>query len=118
MPFTTALRLAGISFLALGLAHILYLILAVEMGTPDPLSYWGCHFFGVAYSCIGIQFFRGKSQLLLPALIVNSIGLLAILKAHFLTPLWPADPYFLAADLVTVPALAVLWRWSKRRQQG
>ena len=115
MPlFTTLFRLAGAAFIALGLTHNGYLLLAVEVGAPDALSYWGCHFFGLAYTFFGIQFLRGKTQFLLPALIVNSIGLLAMLKAIFLTPLWDWDPYFLTADLITMPSLLLLWQWHKR----
>ena len=115
MPsFLLQLRITGAAFTLLGLLHMVYLAVAVEVGAPDTLSYWGGHFFGVAYTAFGLHFLAGKSRWLLVAFIVNSIGLLAMLKANFITPLWDWDPYFLAADLLTVPVLFWLYRTQKR----
>ena len=77
------------------------------MPLSEPAAIGGI-LFGVLYVVFGITLFRGKTNLLLITLIINIIGLTAVLIARERSPLWEIDPYLIAVDLISIPMLIYL----------
>lgn len=106
--FRTVLTIEGLLLTIAGLIHIIYLILFVDLSSTDPAAYGGALFFGVAYALFGLSFLANKTRLILPALVINAVGLTSVLIAQEQSPLWEVDPFLMAIDLVSIPLLIYL----------
>ncbi|WP_421918398.1 hypothetical protein [Marinifilum sp.] len=99
------LTLEGALLSLVGPVHIIYLIFFLEASTVDKAQYIGILVIGALYTLFGISFLLRKKTLLLPALIINALGLTAVLVLQEASPLWEIDPYLIAVDCVSVPML-------------
>ena len=100
--------LEGILLSLVGPVHIIYLLFFVEASTVDTAQYAGILTIGALYTIFGISFFLRKKALLLPAFIINALGLTAVLVLQEASPLWAIDPYLIAVDCISVPILLYL----------
>ena len=91
-----------------GLIHIIFLLLFVNYNSVDSAAYAGGMFFGIAYLVFGINFVKCRTRLLLLALIINVIGLTAVIIAGESSPLWIVDPYLIVIDIISIPTLIYL----------
>ena len=100
--------LEGILLSLAGPVHIIYLLFFLDASTIDSAQYLGIMVIGVLYTLFGISFLLGRKALLLPALIVNALGLTTVLVLQEASPLWEIDPYLIAVDCISVPTLLYL----------
>lgn len=106
--FRAILTIEGLLLTIAGLIHIGYLGIFVTPSSTDPAAYGSAMFFGIAYTFFGVSFLAKKTRLLLPTLIINVLGVTAVLIAQEQSPLWQVDPYLIAIDLVSIPLLVYL----------
>lgn len=113
--FKTLLKLEGALLSLAGLIHLVFLFGFVSYSNTEPPLYFGGLFFGIIYLVAGISFLLNKTKLLIPTLIINIIGLTAVLVAQENSPLWVVDPYLIALDIVSIPTLVYL-NWKTYRK--
>lgn len=104
----TLMTLDGILLSIVGPVHIIYLLFFVDVNNIDTAQYIGIIVIGALYTIFGLSFLLRKSVLLLPALIINTLGLTAVLVLQEASPLWDIDPYLIAVDCISVPVLLYL----------
>ena len=102
------LSFEGILLSIVGPAHIIYLLFFIGASTIETALYYGVIGIGILYTLFGISFLFRKKALLIPALIINALGLTGVLIMQEASPLWAIDPYLIAVDVVSVPMLAYL----------
>lgn len=91
-----------------GLIHIIFLLFVVDRANTPVLLYGGAMFFGIAYTVLGILIWRKVGIALPIVLVINSIGLIAVITMFEQSPLRMVDPFLIAIDLVSVPLLIYL----------
>ena len=101
------LKLEGFLLACAGMAHLVYMFGFATTPLSEPAAIGGISF-GILYFFFGVNMLRGKTNWLLPTLIVNSLGLTAVLIARESSPLWEIDPYLIVIDLISVPILTYL----------
>ena len=115
--FSKLVKLEGFLLTGAGLAHLVYAGLYLDWSAfPFPASL-GATLFGVAYTIFGLLMLFGKTFLLIPTLVVNALGLTAVLVVREASPFWPIDPYLIMVDLVSIPLLIwLIWaNWKAKR---
>ncbi len=100
------LRFEGILLTLAGLAHIIYMFGFATTPLTEPAAIGGT-LFGFVYVFFGVFMISGSKKLLLPTLIVNALGLTAVLISRENSPLWEIDPYLIVVDIISIPIL--LW---------
>ncbi len=108
--------LEGILLSIAGPVHIIYLLFFLDASTVDSASYTGIIAIGALYTLFGISFLFRRKTLLLPALVINVLGLTAVLVLQEASPLWAIDPYLIAVDCISIPALFYLNTQNFRRK--
>ncbi len=99
------LRLEGLLLSLVGPVHLIYLLFFLDASTIDSAQYTGILIIGILYTLFGVSFLLGRISLLLPALLINALGLSAVLILQEASPLWAIDPYLIAVDCISVPLL-------------
>jgi uncharacterized membrane protein len=113
------LKFEGLILVVLGVVHVLYLLLFVEFVPTVAPFYIGASIYGVIYTFLGIGLMVNKRTLLLPALVLNGIGLLAALITHNSSIYGDVNWGFIILDLVSVPLLVYLnWANHKERESS
>ncbi len=97
--------LEGILLSLAGPVHIIYLLFFLDASKVDTAQYIGINTIGILYTIFGISFLLRRKFLLLPALIINALGLTTVLVLQEASPLWEIDPYLIAVDCISVPTL-------------
>lgn len=106
--FKNLITLEGILLTIVGPVHIIYLLLFVERATIATAPYYGVIGIGIFYTLFGISFLFRKTTLLIPALVINILGLTGVLVMQEASPLWEIDPYLIAVDCISIPILLYL----------
>ena len=104
MSYHTILKFEGFLLTCAGIAHLVYMFGFATTPLSESTAIGGI-LFGLFYFIFGVNMLRGKTNLLLPTLIVNALGLTAVLIARENSPLWEIDPYLIVVDLISVPTL-------------
>lgn len=107
MNYKTILKLEGFLMTCAGLAHTIYMLGFATTPLTEPASIGGIAF-GVFYCFFGINMLLGKTNLLLPTLIINTLGLIGVLISRENSPLWEIDPYLIVVDIISIPILIYL----------
>ena len=107
MNYHTILKTEGFLLTGAGIAHLVYMFGFASTPLSEPAAIGGI-LFGMVYFFFGINMLRGKTNLLLITLIINTIGLTAVLIARESSPLWEIDPYLIVVDLISIPTLIYL----------
>ena len=102
------LTFEGILLSIVGPVHIIYLLFFIDASTIETVPYYGVVGIGILYTLFGLSFLFRKKALLIPALIINALGLTAVFIMQEESPLWAIDPYLIAVDVISVPMLAYL----------
>ncbi len=102
------LTLDGILLSLAGPVHIIYLLFFLNSESIETAQFYGIIGIGILYTLFGLSFLFRKTALLLPALIVNTLGFTAVLILQEASPLWAIDPYLIAVDCISVPVLFYL----------
>jgi hypothetical protein len=110
------IRLAAFLLLILGITHVLYPLVLVEFDSANAAFYLGATIYGVIYTVLGTGLFFNKRSLLLPALIVNAIGLFFAVVTHTSSIYGVVNLLFIAIDLISVPLLVYL-TWMNHRER-
>lgn len=97
----------GILLSLAGLTHIVYMLGFSTTPLTEPSAIGGT-LFGVFYTFFGFNILCNKTNLLLITLIINTLGLSAVLMVGERSPLWEIDPYLIAVDLISIPTLIFL----------
>ena len=113
MNYHTILKIEGFILTCAGIAHLVYMFGFATTPLSEPAAIGGI-LFGILYFFFGINMLRGKSSLLLITLIINVIGLTAVLIVRESSPLWEIDPYLIVVDLISIPTLIYLNIKSKK----
>jgi hypothetical protein len=106
--YYTLLTLEGVLLSGAGLAHIIFMLNFVDFGATDPAMYFGALVIGAAYFVFGVSFLSDSKRFLIPALVLNVLGLFGASAAGETSPLWAIDPYLITLDLVSIPLLIFL----------
>ena len=100
--------LEGLLLSLAGPVHIIYLQFFLHASKVGTAQYTGIIIIGVLYTTFGASFLLKRKALLVPALVINALGLTAVLIMQEASPLWAIDPYLIAVDCISVPILFYL----------
>lgn len=96
--------------LFLGLVHVFYLQFFVEFTKESAPFYIGASIYGIIYTLLGIGFLFNKQSLVIPALVLNGIGMIIAVTTNKTSLYGTVNISFILTDIFSVSLLIYLLR--------